>query len=253
MKSFDTIQLKQMSAIKKIAIFVITNIIMNQNMFSQKQLIPNPGFEPTKLKASIYSSEATDFEKYMLGWTRIKSKNISNVNINYYYKNSPILFAANDHGRHGKSFLSIELLGVETSDTSIRHRGFVYAKFLSPIHKGDSLKISYDIAMIDATNHILPGLELFFCNKASQIKGFINGRDTPQVKETNNIDSLYFQTIEHTYIADNSYKYVVIGRGTIDPFESYKKRMSPDENLNYINRNRWRSYYGIDNFRIVKF
>ncbi|MBK8736020.1 MAG: hypothetical protein IPL98_09000 [Saprospiraceae bacterium] len=82
---------------------------------------------------------------------------------------------------------------------------------------------------------------------------FTNGIVTPQVKGTKNIDSLYFQTIEHTYIADNSYKYVVIGRGTIDPFESYKKRMSPDENLNYINRNRWRSYYGIDNFRIVKF
>jgi hypothetical protein len=253
MKSFDTIQLKHMLGIKKIAIFVITNIILNQNMFSQKQLIPNPGFEPTKLKASIYSSEATDFEKYMLGWTRIKSKNISNVNINYYYKNSPILFAANDHGRHGKSFLSIELLGVETSDTSIRHRGFVYAKLLSPIHKGDSLKITYDIAMIDATNHILPGLELFFCNKVSQIKGFTMGIETPQIKGTKNIDSLSFQTIEHTYIADNTYKYVVLGRGTIDPFESYKKRKSPDENLNYINRNRWRSYYGIDNFRIVKF
>lgn len=233
-----------------IIIFWIVN--SNYNLLGQSNLISNSGFEPTNLQAPIISQESYNFEKYIKGWSRSKSNHIVlAVSHEFYYKNTSQKALSDQTKNKGKCFIVIETLGLFSGDTTHRRRGYLISKLLKSIAIGDSITVQFDILMLQGSNHLSNGIEVYFCSEKNEFKKVMRGQMEPQIKNPNIIDHQDWETYTYTFIAKSKYKYVCIGKGSNDLISNYIPVKPEDETTWLANRNNKRSMFAIDNFTVL--
>ena len=227
-------------------------IFMNHELLSQNNIISNPGFEPTSLQAPIISQESYKFEKYIKGWSRSQTNHIVlAVSHEFYYKNSSQKALSDQTKNKGKCFIVIETLGLFSGDTLHRRRGYLMTKLLKPINIGDSITVQFDILMLQGSNHLSNGIEVYFCSEKNEFKKVMRGQMKPQIENPNIIDHQDWKTYTFTFIAKSKYKYVCIGKGANDLISNYIPLKPQDETTWLSNRNNMRSVFAIDNFKVL--
>lgn len=235
-----------------LCLFIYWVINSNHELLCQRNIISNPGFEPSNLQAPIISQESYNFEKYIKGWSRSQTNHIvPAVSHEFYHKSNSLKALSDQIKNNGKCFIVIETLGLFSGDTLHRKRGYLMTKLLKPIDLGDSITVKFDILMSLGSNHLSNGIEVYFCSEKNEFKKVMRGQIEPQIQNPNIIDHQEWKTYTFSFKAKNRYKYICIGKGSNDSISNYIPFKPDNETIWLSNRYNKRSIYAIDNFTVV--